>query len=87
MANTILVTGGTGYIGGELIDQLLKAGKSVHTTVRNTAKSEPRLRDRWPDAGDRLRVFQADLENDAGWAEACAGCDAGRGAKGRAICA
>lgn len=76
MANTILVTGGTGYIGGELIDQLLAAGKSVHTTVRNTAKSEPRLRERWPDAGERLKVFQADLENDAGWAEACAGCDA-----------
>lgn len=76
MASTILVTGGTGYIGGELIDQLLRAGKSIHTTVRNTAKSEPRLRGRWPDAGDRLKVFQADLENDAGWAEACAGCDA-----------
>jgi len=76
MANTILVSGGTGYIGGELIDQLLAAGKSVHTTVRNTTKSEPRLRERWPDAGDRLKVFQADLENDDGWAEACAGCDA-----------
>ncbi|MEP5939203.1 MAG: NAD-dependent epimerase/dehydratase family protein [Erythrobacter sp.] len=76
MANTILVTGGTGYIGGEIIALLLDAGKSVHTTVRNTDKSEPRLRERWPDAGDQLKVFQADLENDAGWAEACAGCDA-----------
>lgn len=81
MAGTILVTGGTGYIGGELIDQLLAAGKTVHTTVRNTSKSEPRLRARWPDAGadnsdGRLKVFQADLENDAGWAEANAGCDA-----------
>jgi len=76
MAQTILVTGGTGYIGGELIDQLLAAGKTIHTTVRNVAKSEPRLRERWADAGDRLKVFQADLENDEGWAEACAGCDA-----------
>ncbi|MEM6266900.1 MAG: NAD-dependent epimerase/dehydratase family protein [Pseudomonadota bacterium] len=75
MAHTVLVTGGTGYIGGELIDQLLDAGKTVHTTVRNLAKSEPRLRTRWPDAGERLRVFQADLEHDAGWADACAGCD------------
>ena len=81
MADTILVTGGTGYIGGEVIDMLLADGKTVHTTVRNTAKSEPRLRARWPDAGadnsdGQLKVFQADLENDDGWAQACAGCDA-----------
>ncbi|MEP3421019.1 MAG: NAD-dependent epimerase/dehydratase family protein [Erythrobacter sp.] len=76
MSSTILVTGGTGYIGGELIDQLLAAGKTVHTTVRSKAKSEPRLRARWGDAGERLAVFGADLESDAGWAEACAGCDA-----------
>ncbi|TNE53106.1 MAG: NAD-dependent epimerase/dehydratase family protein [Sphingomonadales bacterium] len=76
MASTILVTGGTGYIGGEVIDQLLAAGKSVHTTVRNKAKSEPRLRSRWPEAGERLKVFQADLMSDDGWAEANAGCDA-----------
>ncbi len=76
MANTVLVTGGTGYIGGEVIDLLLADGKTVHTTVRNAAKSEPRLRARWADGGERLKIFQADLENDAGWAEACAGCDA-----------
>ncbi|QFT77640.1 NAD-dependent epimerase/dehydratase family protein [Erythrobacter sp. THAF29] len=76
MAETILVTGGTGYIGGELVDQLLAMGKTVHTTVRDKARSEPRLRVRWPDAGERLKVFQADLMDDAGWAEAVAGCDA-----------
>ncbi|WP_095013160.1 NAD-dependent epimerase/dehydratase family protein [Tsuneonella mangrovi] len=76
MAQTVLVTGGTGYIGGEVIDQLLANGHAVHTTVRNKPKSEPRLRERWPDAGDRLKVFQADLMEDAGWAEACEGCDA-----------
>ena len=76
MAVTVLVTGGTGYIGGEVIDQLLARGYSVNTTVRNKEKSEPRLRGRWPDAGDRLKVFQADLMSDEGWAEANAGCDA-----------
>ena len=75
MADRVLVTGGTGYIAGELIDQLLAAGKMVHTTVRNAAKGEPRLRARWPQAGERLRIFAADLESDAGWAAACAGCD------------
>ena len=74
MAGKVLVTGGTGYIGGEVIDQLLAKGYSVNTTVRNTSKSEPRLRERWPDAGERLQVFQADLMDDAGWAEANAGC-------------
>lgn len=76
MAGTVLVTGGTGYIGGEVIDRLLAKGHSVHTTVRNLAKSEPRLRTRWPQAGERLSVFQADLMSDDGWAEANAGCDA-----------
>ncbi|MGY8974048.1 MAG: NAD-dependent epimerase/dehydratase family protein [Sphingomonadales bacterium] len=76
MAMTILVTGGTGYIGGEVIDQLLARGHSVHTTVRDKGKSEPRLRARWSDAGERLAVFEADLMSDAGWAEANAGCDA-----------
>ncbi|MXP32124.1 NAD-dependent epimerase/dehydratase family protein [Parerythrobacter jejuensis] len=76
MTGTILVTGGTGYIGGEVIDQLLAKGYSVNTTVRNVSKSELRLRARWPDAGERLKVFQADLMSDDGWAEANAGCTA-----------
>jgi nucleoside-diphosphate-sugar epimerase len=74
MAGTVLVTGGTGYIAGELIDQLLDAGWTVRTTVRSKAKSEARLHGRWPGAGDKLTVFEADLMSDAGWAEANAGC-------------
>ncbi|KPP81860.1 MAG: NAD-dependent epimerase/dehydratase family protein [Erythrobacter sp.] len=76
MAETVLVTGGTGFIAGEIIDLLLGAGKTVHTTVRNRTSNEPRLQDRWRTAGERLRVFEADLENDAGWAEAMEECDA-----------
>ena len=74
MSGTVLVTGGTGYIGGEVIERLLAKGHSVHTTVRNLAKSEPRLRARWQRAGERLSVFQADLMSDEGWAEAFADC-------------
>ncbi|WP_284125155.1 NAD-dependent epimerase/dehydratase family protein [Parerythrobacter aestuarii] len=75
MVGTVLVTGGTGYIGGELIKQLLAKGWTVHTTVRNTAKSEARLRERFghPD-DDLLKIFQAELLSDDGWAEAVAGC-------------
>lgn len=74
MGGTVLVTGGTGYIGGELIDQLLGQGWTVHTTVRSKASSEAKLRARWPEAGERLKVFEAELMDDAGWAEAMAGC-------------
>ncbi|MBD3730816.1 MAG: NAD-dependent epimerase/dehydratase family protein [Sphingomonadales bacterium] len=74
MSGTVLVTGGTGYIGGEVIDQLLARGRTVHTTVRDAGKSEPLLRARWPEAGRQLEVFSADLLDDAGWGEAIAGC-------------
>lgn len=74
MAGTVLVTGGTGYIAGEVIDQLLVRGWTIRTTVRGKARSEARLHGRWPGAGDRLTVFEADLMDDSGWAEANAGC-------------
>ncbi|QYJ06491.1 NAD-dependent epimerase/dehydratase family protein [Qipengyuania flava] len=75
MAGTVLVTGGTGYIAGELIRQLLAKGWTVHATVRNKAKSEALLRSRVGDPGeDRFKVFEAELMSDDGWAEAVAGC-------------
>lgn len=74
MADTVLVTGGTGYIAGEVIELLLRRGWQVRTTVRSKAKSEAKLHGRWPGAGDALKVFEADLMSDAGWAEANAGC-------------
>jgi dihydroflavonol-4-reductase len=73
----ILVTGGSGYIAGVLIRQLLAAGWQVHTTVRDL-KREPALRGQLgADQGEargRLHCFAADLMRDAGWAEAAAGC-------------
>ena len=73
MAGTVLVTGGSGYIGGELIRQLLAKGWTVHTTIRDL-KKEPALRAEIGDSGGRLKVFKAELMDDAGWAEATAGC-------------
>ncbi|MEP2234699.1 MAG: NAD-dependent epimerase/dehydratase family protein [Alteripontixanthobacter sp.] len=71
MAKTVLVTGGTGYIAGELIRQLLERDWTVRTTVRNKAKSEADLKARF---GRHVEVFQAELMDDAGWADAVAGC-------------
>ncbi len=75
MTPRILVTGGTGYIAGVLIRQLLAQGWQVHTTLRDRAR-EPALRALLGVApGDeRLRCFAADLMADTGWAEAAAGC-------------
>lgn len=70
----ILVTGGSGFIAGVLIRQLLAQGWQVHTTVRDP-KREPALRQSFGVEGsDQLRCFAADLLADAGWAEAAAGC-------------
>ena len=75
MAKTVLVTGGTGYIAGELIRQLLARDWTVHTTVRNKAKSEALLRERLGNPSeDQVKVFEAELMSDDGWAEAVAGC-------------
>lgn len=75
---TVLVTGGSGFVGSHVILQLLAAGHRVRTTVRNLSReAEVRatLARAGAEAGDRLRFFAADLEKDEGWAEAAQGCD------------
>jgi nucleoside-diphosphate-sugar epimerase len=75
----VLVTGGTGFVGAHCLIQLLAAGHEVRTTVRNLAReSDVRAMLRQGGAGEagaRLGFFRADLNADAGWAEAVAGCD------------
>ncbi|MCW6532081.1 MULTISPECIES: NAD-dependent epimerase/dehydratase family protein [Sphingomonas] len=73
MSGTVLVTGGSGYIAGFLIRQLVERGWTVNTTIRNLAK-EAQVRATLGVAPEKLRFFAADLEQDAGWAEAMAGC-------------
>lgn len=77
MSKTVLVTGGTGSIGGWTIVALLKRGYTVRTTVRSLDK-EPVVRARISaevEPSDELSFFVADLTRDAGWDAAVAGCD------------
>lgn len=73
MTKTVLVSGGSGYIAGFLIRQLVAEGWTVHATVRGLAR-ESALRKLLAVDDSRLRFFVADLGADAGWAEAMAGC-------------
>lgn len=76
--STVLVTGGSGFIGSHSILQLLAAGHRVRTTVRSLSReAEVRslLRAGGAEPGDRLSFIAADLEKDAGWPEAVAGCE------------
>ena len=73
MSNTVLVSGGSGYIAGFLIRQLVAEGWTVRTTVRSLAK-EAAVRALLKVDDSRLSFFAADLNADAGWAEAMAGC-------------
>src|SRR5271170_2600248 len=78
--STILVTGGSGFIGSHSILQLLNAGHQVRTTVRSL-KREGDVRAMLKEGGaeprsnERLSFIAAELENDAGWSEAVAGCE------------
>ncbi len=75
---TVLMTGGSGYLGGWCIASLLDRGYVVRTTIRDLAREDHVRRQvdaAGVDAGDRLTVLAADLLADAGWEEAVAGCD------------
>src|SRR5580692_2104942 len=73
----VLVTGGSGYLGTQLIAALLRDGQPVRATVRSLEReSDVRAAVRRGDADDsRLEVVIADLTGDEGWAAAAAGCE------------
>ena len=76
--STVLVTGGSGFLGSHVILQLLSAGHVLRTTVRSLKREESvrkMLKGAGTDPEGRLSFFAADLERDEGWPEAVAGCD------------
>ena len=76
---TVLVTGGSGFVGSWVIIELLRRGYRVRTTVRLLSR-EPSIRAAIAAhapaaASERLSFYQADLLEDAGWNEATDGTD------------
>jgi dihydroflavonol-4-reductase len=75
---TVLVTGGSGFLGAHCVAQLLRAGYAVRTTVRSPGREETvraMLRTAGIEPGDALGFAVADLTADDGWDAAVAGCD------------
>jgi dihydroflavonol-4-reductase len=76
--STVLVTGGSGFIGVHTILQLLAAGHDVQTTVRHPDRNRDvlaMLRQGGAPSTEALSFFTADLTQDAGWRDAVDGCD------------
>jgi dihydroflavonol-4-reductase len=76
MTETVLVTGGSGYIAAFCIADLLRQGFNVRTTVRSLGR-EADVRAslaRLVPSTEQLTFVAADLNTDAGWAEAVSGC-------------
>jgi nucleoside-diphosphate-sugar epimerase len=77
MVETVLVTGGTGFVAGWCIVALLRRGYLVRTTVRSLSKQaavRAAVASR-VDPGEHLTCFAADLTRDEGWDAAMAGCN------------
>ncbi|SFI05138.1 SDR family oxidoreductase [Halpernia frigidisoli] len=78
MTRTVLVTGGTGFVGIHTILQLLQRGYKVKTTLRSLAKKDliiNALKEAGITSFDNLSFYEAELTDDKGWDEAVKDCD------------
>ena len=78
MKQTILVTGGTGYIGAWVVKGLLEHGHTVRATVRNIQQKEKYqfLQDIAEKSDGSIEFWEADLLKKGSFDEAAKGCDA-----------
>ena len=76
MASTVAVTGATGYLGSELVKQLLQKGYNVNATVRDPGNQGQvqhlvKLGEALPGS---LKLFQADLLKPGAFDQAVEDC-------------
>ena len=76
-SETVLVTGGTGFVGSHCVLQLLQRGYRVRSTLRSMGRKGEIL-DMMKVGGitsfDHLTFIETDLMKDDNWAEAVKGC-------------
>src|SRR5215831_14462194 len=72
-----VISGGSGYIAGYCIAQLLNDGWSVRTTLRNLKWAEDvhTAIGKIAANANTIEFVAADLNSDAGWTDAVAGAD------------
>jgi nucleoside-diphosphate-sugar epimerase len=77
---TVLITGGSGFIGAHVIVAALQSGYKVRTTVRSLNRADA-VREKVrngnisDEAAQSIEFVEVDLLGDKGWDEACKGCD------------
>ncbi|HWK02020.1 MAG TPA: aldehyde reductase [Puia sp.] len=74
----VLVTGGTGFVGGHCILQLLQNGYKVRTTIRSLSKKnkvEEMLKNGGIKSFEKIEFIEADLNDNKNWAEAVKDCE------------
>ncbi|MQM15282.1 hypothetical protein Taro_048222 [Colocasia esculenta] len=79
-AETVCVTGSTGYIGSWLVRSLLRRGYAVHAAARDLGKAS-KLVTSWVGSGEvagarrrHLKLFKADMDEEGSHDEAVKGC-------------
>jgi len=77
MKNTVLVTGGSGYIGSWVVKGLLEKGYTVRMTLRDKSKKEKYefLTDIADKNKGELEIWEADLLKKGSFDKAALGCD------------
>ncbi len=75
--STVMVTGGTGYIGSWVVKYLLEDGVNVHLTVRDKSKNEKydHLSEIAQISQGDLKIYEADLLKQGSYLPAMEGCD------------